>query len=144
MNQVATLASVLDWIVLVGFFSAFLFIPVVSLFWPWWKEPFGRAVMTMEGLIGLALLPATLRRLFGISLDDLGFLYFEVIVLGCIPLRLFWLLRSIWKLQGGSYRAIAEQFLIIVKGKDHDDSGHGRDRSEDDVRHDAPGSGSTA
>ena len=121
MDQLQLLADIDTWIVLATFWVAALFVPIVSLFWPWWPEPFGRATMSLELLIALALLPAALRRMFGISITNIGFAWFGTIILACIAPRIIWLGVSIWKLQRNGNRAehFAEETDSLSTGTSH-------------------------
>jgi hypothetical protein len=88
-----------NWVVLVTFWVSVLFVPVVSTFWLWWKEPYGRATVSIEILIGLALAPGAIRRMFDIPITGIGFLLFSSIVVALIPIRLVWLFVTIYQLQ---------------------------------------------
>lgn len=99
MSIAEALINADNWIVLVTFWVSVLFVPAVSTFWPWWKEPFGRATVSIEGLIGVALLPGALHQMFGVAVTSLFFLWFGTIVLALIAPRLIWLFITIYRLQ---------------------------------------------
>jgi hypothetical protein len=92
-------ADIISVIVDASFWTSALFVPVVSAYWAWWKHPYGRAAMSIDILLALAFLPGELRRVFGISVSSTGFGWFEIVVLGLIPVRTAWLALSIWRLQ---------------------------------------------
>lgn len=99
MSTAQLQADIVTVIVQVAFWASALFVPVVSLFWPWWRAQFGRAAISIDVLLALALMPGTLRREFGIPVTSAWFGWFEIVVLGLIPVRTAWLAWSIWKLQ---------------------------------------------
>lgn len=91
-------AEILGVIVDCSFWASALFVPAVSLFWPWWRHPYGRAAMSVDVLLALAFLPAELQRLFAFAMPG-AFGWFEIAVLGLIPVRTAWLAWQVWKLQ---------------------------------------------
>jgi hypothetical protein len=99
VSQFQFLSDVSAWVVLTSFWVSFLFIPLVSTFWPWWRTPFSKSLMFMEALIPVALLPGALRRMFGISLLNIGFLWFEITAVALITPAIAWRIYATWKLQ---------------------------------------------
>jgi hypothetical protein len=51
----------------VTFWISFAFPFVMSLFWPWWKNPWGWNIMALETVIWLSLVPTPLHALFGLA-----------------------------------------------------------------------------
>lgn len=88
------------------FFTSLMFIPAVSLFWHWWEHPYGRAAVSLEGLLFLALVPGELSLLFHVSPVSPWFAWFTIAILALIPVRTVWLGWQIWKLQRTGSRPV--------------------------------------
>lgn len=58
------------------FWAGFLFVPAVSLFWPWWQSTWGWNLVTLEFWIWVSLLPAPLHAYFGVPYHPL--MWFQV------------------------------------------------------------------
>lgn len=50
-----------------GAVSAALFIVVYSLLAPWWRDPIGRTIVILDGLIGAAFIPSILSLFFNFN-----------------------------------------------------------------------------
>jgi len=81
-----------DWIqdaVFIGFLSAVLF-PFVGIYFPWWRHAFGWNLIAFDLAIGIALFPAFLHRVFGVSTTGLVYIYIVAAALTVIPLIVIW------------------------------------------------------
>lgn len=92
-------ADIIGLIIDASFWTSAVFVPVVSLYWPWWRHPYARAAMSIDILLAMAFLPAELRRVLGIPVSSPLFGWFEIVILGLIPVRTAWLGWQIWKVQ---------------------------------------------
>lgn len=54
----------------VAFWPAFLFTPLISFVWPWWKSFWGINIVTLEIAIMLALINAVLSTDFGLHVTN--------------------------------------------------------------------------
>lgn len=57
-------------VTLAAFFANVVFIVVYLTLAPWWRTPLGRNIMALDVALSLALLPATLHYLFGVTVAD--------------------------------------------------------------------------
>lgn len=81
----------------VAFITSVLFTPVVSVFWPWWDEPWGQNIVVLELCIAGSLLSSWLFIDFGIN--ALVFQWFTAACLTLVPLIIAWRMMLIWKAQ---------------------------------------------
>lgn len=84
-----------------AFIVSLLFTPVVSLFWPWWKEWWGQNIVALELCIAGTLLSSWLYIDFGVNSDVLQWLTAGFLTL--IVLVIVWRTALIWYTQ--RYRA---------------------------------------
>jgi hypothetical protein len=91
-----------DWIqdaVLAGFIVSFFFPIVIALYWRWWQHEFGWNVVALEWSIAIALFPAFLHRVFGVSLTSVWYQWTIAVALTLIPVILIWRAWAIYKVQ---------------------------------------------
>lgn len=85
--------------VLFAFFSSVVFAAGYTLLAPWWRYAAGRAMVSLDFGLTVALLPAVLHYLAGLSLMHAFFAWYyggSLILVGLIAL---WRLRVVWRLQ---------------------------------------------
>jgi hypothetical protein len=74
-----------------------LFVVVYSILSPWWKSPFGRALVAMESAIGVATVPVLIRvyfRSYNTSVTEPILLIALVVIPLIIAYRIVILLRT--------------------------------------------------
>lgn len=83
------------------FYSAILFIAVISAYWPWWKSQIGWSIVAKSIALALAILPAMLSYWFGRGVyREIPWLgWVAVAALALIPPILAWRLVVIWHVQ---------------------------------------------
>lgn len=62
-----------EWALLAAFFASLLFVAVCTVTWRWWRTVMGRTVVSISVALSLAMLPAALHYLLGLSVANLGF-----------------------------------------------------------------------
>ena len=71
------------------FYSALLFVAVISAYWPWWKSQIGWSIVAKSLALALAILPAMIAYWFGPRV------YHEVPWLGWVTVTALWLVPPI-------------------------------------------------
>jgi hypothetical protein len=102
VSQAQLTVDLLDWIVVIDFWASLLFPVVVGLFWKWWRADaasFGKSMMVLELLIAFSTAPAALRRMFGIPIASIGYMWFLIAALGAIAPAIAWRTWSLWRIQ---------------------------------------------
>jgi hypothetical protein len=90
---------IIDWEVQVAFWVS-LAVPFVLLtFWDWRQASYGPALVSMDWLVTLALLPSVIHRLFDVPITSPWFGWFEIVVVALIPIRSAIFVWEIYKLQ---------------------------------------------
>lgn len=93
----------------VAFFASVLFTPVVSAFWPWWREWWGQNIVLLELCISGTLFGSFLYTDFGVDSDAL--MWVTSVFLTAIPVIIVWRAAMIWHAQraGQQQAVLAEQ-----------------------------------
>lgn len=81
----------------VAFITSVLFTPVVSLFWPWWRESWGQNIVALETCIAGTLFSSWLFIDWGISSDILQWVTAAFLTL--VVLIIIWRTVMIWHAQ---------------------------------------------
>ena len=85
------LIELAKWGVNIAFWPAFVFIPFVSLVWPWWRSFWGINIVTLEFAIMLALISAILSTDFGLHIVNNAVLaWTEVVALWLVGILVMW------------------------------------------------------
>jgi hypothetical protein len=99
MTEVRLQADMIDVAVELAFWISLLLPFFLLTFWSWYKESWGRWMVTLDLLVSLALLPAIIHDIFNVKLH-LGWLgWFDVAVILCIPVRTCFMSVAIYRLQ---------------------------------------------
>jgi len=99
-----TAADVDDAAVLFAFGCSLVLIVGVSLIWAWWESWLGRSLMSLDVAISLALAPAVLRVLFGLTTARLVIACYYAASLFTVGLIMMWRLVVVWRVQRGARR----------------------------------------
>lgn len=86
-------------LIIVIFCTSALFTPVVSLYWPWWKNGLGRSIVAKAIAMALVFLFPMLHVLFGAEFKSIGYQWFELACFGMVPVIFVWRAVAIWRLQ---------------------------------------------
>lgn len=101
MAQIQFLTGLVTWTIVGVFFISLVFVPVVSSFWSWWRTAFGQSLVLLEVLIALTLLPATVKRLFGLDAGTRFDLWFTVVALWLVGITIIGRAWVLYKIQRG-------------------------------------------
>ena len=104
--------DILKVIIEIMFWSSLAFIPVVSTYWPWWKHVYGKAAISIDGLLTLALLPAIIRQMLDIPITQVEYNWFTIVVFALIPARTVWLAMALFAVQK-SIDPDAKNLLVV-------------------------------
>jgi hypothetical protein len=78
-------------VALVAFFTNIVFVAVYSVVGPWWHSGLGRNIVALDTALAMALLPATLHSLFGVStVSSTAYAWFVDGALACVPVIVVW------------------------------------------------------
>lgn len=91
--------DVADAVIQVTFWTSFIFVPIVSFFWPWWKNWFGRAIIAIDILLTLSFGPSVFRLYFPGVQDEPWFTWLAIAAFGLIPIRTTILTYVMWRVQ---------------------------------------------
>ena len=87
------------WAVLYAFGCSLLFLIGVSLIWKWWRSLAGRAMVLLDVMLALALLPSAIHQVFGLSLISEAFAWYYFGSLVSVGTTILWRLRVVWRVQ---------------------------------------------
>jgi hypothetical protein len=99
MGQLVLQGHIAQWAVEFAFWSTALLPVVLLIIWDWRKAPYGPALVTLDWLASLALLPSVIHRLFNVPITSIWFGWFEIVVLCLIPVRSVTFFFQIYRLQ---------------------------------------------
>ena len=122
MTQAQFLADWIQDVVLIGFVAAVLFPVAAAFILPWWRHAFGLNMIALDLALGIALFPAVLHRVFGVSLTSIAYTYVIAISLTIVPIVIVWRFWVIYKTQRAGARLRRMQQL------------HQEDKSDDSQR----------
>lgn len=97
MQPDPVLAHYLDWMVNIGFFVTLAFVPINSLWWPWWKEWWGRNIVLLDLFIAGTLFPDVLYLDWHITAWILQ--WSQAVALTATVLVIPWRTALIWNAQ---------------------------------------------
>jgi hypothetical protein len=89
------------WTIVADFWIAALFVPVVSLFWRWWRSRLGRVLMSLEFLIAALLFLPALSVMFDLPVRADVFLWVTWAILALVGVRILWLWWILFRIQRG-------------------------------------------
>jgi hypothetical protein len=85
---------------LTAFLTTVVFLVGYSVLAPWWRNPVGRAVASLDVALLLALLPSALRQVFGLHFTRDGwFTWYYGATLLLVSAVTLWRLAVIWTVQ---------------------------------------------
>lgn len=88
------------WWSIVTFMSAVLFLSYYTLTAPWWKTPFGRALVAMDFGVGMAVTPGFLFYVFNINImSDRGTAAVIMVGLTAVPTIIIYRLYTLWAMK---------------------------------------------
>lgn len=99
MTQAQLIHDVTIVLVHATFWICFLFVPIVSTFWPWWKTDLGVTVAVKTAAIALILLRTELAWIFGINPQGTALVWLGLVSFAVVPAVVLWRLVIIWTLQ---------------------------------------------
>ena len=99
MNAQVLQADIADAVVQITFWTSFLFVPLVSFFWRWWRNWFGRAIVAIDILLTVAFAPTVLRIYIPAIQDEAWFTWLAIGAFGLIPVRTIVLTYVMWRVQ---------------------------------------------
>lgn len=88
-----------EWALLAAFFCSLLFVGVCTVVWRWWRTSMGRTVVSISVALSLAMLPAALHYVFGLSVANVWFAGYygcSLLLVAGIELRRAW---AVWSEQ---------------------------------------------
>jgi hypothetical protein len=78
-------------VALVAFFTNMAFVVAYSVLGPWWHSELGRNLVALHSALALALLPATLHGLFGVSTaTSAAYAWFVDGAMACVSAIVVW------------------------------------------------------
>lgn len=106
MTQEHLITDLINDMVVLAFAASVLFIVVYTVLAPWWRSEIGRALIAMDTGLALALAPAVLHRLLGVSLAaSLGFGWYYLgslaLVAGATLWRTWIIIKTQWRGRDG-------------------------------------------
>jgi hypothetical protein len=104
VSQAQLLADASNVLVLVIFTVSVLFTPVVSLYWPWWKNDLGRSIVSKSIAMALVFLFPALHLMFDGEFRTAPYQWFELACFALVPVIFVWRAVAIWRLQRNGAR----------------------------------------
>lgn len=108
MNLIQVASTVNETVIAVSCVIAVLFVPAVSVFWPWWRSHFGRAFMLLDAALALVLAGEVVRRFLGADDTRVLFIWLDTVLrLLAVPAVLYCGI-SLWRIQRNPARTLRE------------------------------------
>ncbi len=108
MSQAQLLADLSNDVVFFACAASVAFLLVYVLLARGYRTEIGRALITLDAGLALALGPSVLHRLFGLTLTSIGFAYYYVASIAIVGLATWWRTWFVIKIQWRERRAPPE------------------------------------
>jgi hypothetical protein len=92
-------ANILDWGTVAAAVSSLIFLLGSTWVFPWYDSPAGRAMVSIDGVLFLALLPALLHHIFGVNTQTTFFIWYYAASLWTVAGVTLWRLVTLWLIQ---------------------------------------------
>jgi hypothetical protein len=100
MNHAQLQHDLSEWVIQCAWFSSLTFIVLYSSLAPWWKYRVGRAIISLDFALGIALTPTVIGLDFGASVvANPIWSWITIAAFGLIPVITMWRCFTIWRLQ---------------------------------------------